>query len=89
MFSETSVRGRQGTKFAMLALSAALIGGCATAVKPQAGATSTAMAKPAPRAENCAVVTVGTPVKFACDGKVYTSWALQHLRDVAEDPAKN
>ncbi len=89
MFSDTSVRGRRGVKFALLGLCAALIGGCAMSAQPQAGATTTAMAKPVPQAENCAIVTVGTPVKFACNGKVYTSYALQHLRDAAEDPAKN
>lgn len=89
MLSDTSVLSRRGMKFAMLALCVALVGGCATAQDPPAGATATKMAheNTTPRAENCAIVTVGTPVKFACGGKVYSSWDLQHLREKEEQQA--
>lgn len=36
---------------------------------------------PPPRVENCAVVTISTPAKYACNGKVYTAYELQHLRE--------
>lgn len=36
---------------------------------------------PPPKVENCAVVTISTPPKYACNGKVYTSYELQHLRE--------
>jgi hypothetical protein len=36
-----------------------------------------------PKVENCAIVTVGTPVLYACKGKVYTGYKLQHLREEA------
>ncbi len=36
---------------------------------------------PPPKAEDCAIVTVSTPMKYACNGKVYTSYELQHLRE--------
>jgi hypothetical protein len=39
----------------------------------------------APKVGNCAVLQVGTPSRFACDGKVYTSYQLAKLR---EDEAK-
>jgi len=36
---------------------------------------------PPPKVENCAVVTISTPAKYACNGKVYTTYELQHLRE--------
>ncbi len=36
---------------------------------------------PPPKVQNCAVVTISTPVKYACNGKVYTNYELQHLRE--------
>lgn len=36
---------------------------------------------PPPMVENCAVVTISTPAKYACNGKVYTAYELQHLRE--------
>ena len=41
--------------------------------------------QPAPKVANCAVLQVGTPSRFACNGKVYTSYQLAKLR---EDEAK-
>jgi hypothetical protein len=39
----------------------------------------------APKVANCAVLQVGSPSRFACDDKVYTSYQLAKLR---EDEAK-
>jgi hypothetical protein len=33
-----------------------------------------------PNVDDCAVVTIGSPSKYACDGKVYTSFDLYKLR---------
>ena len=38
-----------------------------------------------PRVQDCAVIQTGTPSRFACNGKVYTSFQLAKLR---EDEAK-
>jgi hypothetical protein len=42
-------------------------------------------AKPVPMVQNCGVLNTGTPSRFVCDGKVYTSFQLAKLR---EDEAK-
>lgn len=44
-----------------------------------------AQATPIPRVQNCAVLFTGTPSRFACNGKVYTSYQLAKIR---EDQAK-
>lgn len=41
--------------------------------------------RPVPRVQNCGVLDAGTPSRFVCDGKVYTSYQLAKLR---EDEAK-
>ena len=46
---------------------------------PQAAPT------PIPYVENCAEFNVGSPSKFACNGKTYTSFQLAKIR---EDEAK-
>jgi hypothetical protein len=65
-----------------------LIVGCSTlpvwntptyASGPQAAPT------PIPYVQNCAVLNTGTPSKFACNGKTYTSFQLAKIR---EDEAK-
>ncbi len=43
---------------------------------------------PPPKVENCGIVAVGSPMKFACDGKVYTSFQLAHLRQGKETSSK-
>ena len=47
--------------------------------------TSQVAAKPIPRVQDCGVLNTGTPSRFVCDGKVYTSFQLARLR---EDAAK-
>jgi hypothetical protein len=42
-------------------------------------------AKPIPYVQNCAEVSVGSPSRFACNGKTYTSFQLAKIR---EDEAK-
>jgi hypothetical protein len=95
MLRNTSAKGRQGLKkLALLTLCAALIGGCAATSDPAGNAAadpqgSSAAAKvarqdPPPKVQNCAIVTLSTPVLYACNGKVYTEYQLQHLREKAE-----
>lgn len=50
-----------------------------SAAAPNAGPT------PMPLVQNCAVVNIGSPSKFACNGKVYTTFELAKIR---EDAAK-
>jgi hypothetical protein len=52
---------------------------------PSAPAVSQAANKPVPRVQDCGVLNTGTPSRFVCNGKVYTSFQLAKLR---EDEAK-
>ena len=35
---------------------------------------------PPPMVQNCGIVSIASPTKYACDGKVYTSFDLLKLR---------
>jgi len=59
------------------------IAGCA-AIKPTTPLptrTSAAAATSVPLVQNCGVLNTGTPTRFVCDGKVYTSFQLAKLRE--------
>jgi len=43
-----------------------------------------AKADPPPDVTKCAIVTVSTPMLYACNGKTYTAYKLQQLREAAE-----
>ena len=76
---------------ALITLVLGTLAGCATVTsKPAAqqgpgAAAIQAAANPIPRVQDCGVLNTGTPSRFACDGKVYTSFQLAKLR---EDEAK-
>jgi len=68
-------------------------GGCAAstapspqAQKPAAAMTGSASKTPPPLVQNCGIVSIGSPTKYVCDGKVYTSFELHKL---GEDWAKS
>ena len=42
--------------------------------------SQTAGSKQIPRVEDCAIVAISSPTKYACNGKVYTSFQLAKLR---------
>jgi len=42
--------------------------------------SQTAGTAPVPRVEDCAIVAISSPTKYACNGKVYTSFQLAKLR---------
>ncbi len=69
-----------------IAMGLTALSGCATVSslsgRSQApGETTQVAAKPIPRAQNCGVLDAGTPTRFVCDGKVYTSYQLAKLRE--------
>jgi hypothetical protein len=49
-------------------------------VSPAWTPSQTAGTTPAPRVEDCAIVAISSPSRFACNGKVYTSFQLAKLR---------
>ncbi len=68
---------------AMLASTA----GCATiqsTITPAWTPSQTAGTKQSPRIEDCAIVAISSPSKYACNGKVYTSFQLAKLRMAEE-----
>jgi hypothetical protein len=60
------------------------LGGCSTMGRSSNGTVSLKNADagsgPPPVVQNCAIVGISSPSKFACDGKVYTSFQLMKLR---------
>ena len=75
---------RRRKKLVRLSVAAALvaISGCAWMQRP-GGAPQEQMADtdvPPPMVQNCGIVTIGSPTKYACNGKTYTSFELLKLR---------
>lgn len=70
--------------FVRLSLAAAMLAlaGCAGLQPPAGGgaATGQVSANPPPRVQDCGIVGIGSPTKYACNGKVYTSFELAKLR---------
>ncbi len=69
----------------LLLVSAAMIAsaaGCASmqSMMPSSTPAQTAGTMPAPRIENCAIVSISSPSRFACNGKVYTTFQLAKMR---------
>ncbi|GEM_PF-5533012 len=62
--------------------------GCALAIAGCVGIVSIAAASSVPKVEDCGIVTISTPNKYICDGKVYTAYELQHLREKSEQTQK-
>jgi uncharacterized protein YceK len=79
-------RTQQSGSWRLILLSAAVIvagAGCATiqsTVSPAWTPTQAAGTTQIPRVEDCAIVGISTPTKYACGGKVYTSYQLAKLR---------
>jgi hypothetical protein len=77
-----------GLAFIALAVWITVVGaGCAgvstaTVVTP-ANAAQTSAAKDDPRVQDCGIVSVSSPMKYVCGGKVYTSFQLAKIREEA------
>lgn len=77
---------KSNSRFWRLALAGAFLAlaGCAAAAPaadPSAKAAQQgAAAGPPPLVQNCAIVAISSPTKYACNGKVYTSFQLAKLR---------
>jgi len=53
--------------------------GCAT-VTPAWTPSQTAGTAQVPRVQDCAIVSISSPTRYACNGKVYTSFQLAKMR---------
>jgi aspartate aminotransferase-like enzyme len=71
------------TKFGMTgksgALGLAMLGVAGCALLPQKGWGSPPAGAP-PLVQDCAIVTISSPTRYACNGKVYTSFDLERQR---------
>jgi hypothetical protein len=67
-----------------LAVGMIAVAGCAGMQPHSGGGTSyqqlAAADSPPPMVQNCGIVGIGSPTKYACGGKVYTSFDLLKLR---------
>lgn len=62
---------------------AAILVGCSeikSTITPSWGPGQTAGSAQSPRVQDCAIVGISSPTKYACNGKVYTSFQLALLR---------
>ena len=70
----------------LMLVSAAMIvstTGCATiqsTITPAWTPSQTAGTTEIPRVEDCAIIAISSPSRYACNGKVYTSYQLAKLR---------
>lgn len=55
------------------------LGGCGMTTGTQAPQQAAGKDGPPPQVEDCGIVGIGSPSKYACNGKVYTSFALAKL----------
>jgi hypothetical protein len=80
---------KRGKEFVMLSIASALfaLSGCAWMQHPGGSAPSQQMAAeevPPPMVQDCGIVSSSSPTKYACNGKVYTSFELLKLRQAWE-----
>ncbi len=75
----------------MLAAAGCSVLSPARPIDPPASSAQTASAKPVPPPNilNCGIVSIGTPSKYACDGKVYTSRQINQMRADWNDSQKS
>jgi hypothetical protein len=85
---------REHPKFhrAVAALCALAISGCAGSglmwpTSPPPAPASTAADPPAARVQDCINIGSGTPSKYVCHGKTYTSHELRKMREDAAAPS--
>ena len=67
----------------MASTAIAAITGCAavqSTITPAWTPSQTAGTTAVPRVEDCAIVGISSPTKYACNGKVYTSFQLAKMR---------
>ncbi len=62
----------------------ASLAGCATMQPPWTTTAAPGQAESVPMVQNCTVFNVSTPTRFACNGKVYTTYQLAKARMEAE-----
>ncbi len=55
--------------------------GLALTILSGAAFIGAAAADPVPRIQDCGIVSISSPSKYICNGKVYTTYQLQHLRE--------
>jgi hypothetical protein len=55
--------------------------GCASQTARPSSQAPQVAATPIPYVQNCAVLNTGSPSRFACNGKVYTSFQLAKIRE--------
>jgi len=69
---------RRGLALASAVLAMGLCG--CSAMAPVGGAPQASATAPPPLVQDCGIASIGSPSTYACDGKVYTSFALTKLR---------
>ena len=75
---------QRGKEFVRISVAAVLIAvwGCARMQHPDGASPQQVAAadNPPPIVQDCGIVSIGSPTKYACNGKTYTSFELLKLR---------
>jgi len=73
----------RGLVFSSLGFLCVSVAGCAAGSSSPNSAPSNpkVLVQLAPKVADCAVVQVGTPSRFVCNGKIYSSYQLAKLRE--------
>jgi hypothetical protein len=75
-------RKREIVRFGLAVVMIA-VAGCSSMQSPGGGSPQQVAAsadRPPPMVQDCGIVSVGSPTKYACNGKIYTSFDLLKLR---------
>jgi len=70
-------------KLMYLSLGVMMMTGCSSMQYFRGGTSPQRLAagdNPPPMVQNCGIVSIGSPTKYACNGKTYTSFDLLKLR---------
>jgi len=84
-----SVRAKHWHGWLYLASMVLVLGLCGCSAMPsfRSGDPAKQVSKASPRVQDCGIVSIGSPTKYICDDKVYTSFELAKLR-LGQDKAQ-
>ena len=74
---------------ALFAATLMLLAGCSTTPQTKVIAANGKTLEPPPRVQECAVTNSGSPAKYVCNGKQYTSFDLARMRNEYEAQLQN
>jgi hypothetical protein len=81
---KNTIVSKGGRILASAALFSVLLGGCSAMRSWGMKMTSPDQPPGPPLVQNCGIVSIGSPTKYVCGGKVYTGFQLNKLRQASK-----